>query len=162
MYGYSNMSHESVYISVHDKSVPVFHTDESITSHLIFLLHSCLTMPFLYSTNNPKPRWDPPDLLQCARKTQTRHCWSAGTASCPVSRHFYHTYILQCNPAGGEDADAQQSPAPTQLHHLWQVGAGIRTALRISTLPTKYYLLPVSLPLSHSTSVLAQENTRGD
>ena len=86
----------------------------------------------------------------------------AGTASCPDSRHFYHTYILQCNPEGGEDADAQQSPALMQLQHLRQAGPGIRTALCISTLPTKYCPLPASLLLSHSGSVLVQENMHGD
>lgn len=43
-------------------------------------------------------------------------------------------------PAGGEDTDAQQSPALMQLQHLWHVGAGIGTALRISTLRAKYCL----------------------
>lgn len=79
----------------------------------------------------------------------------AGTASCPVWRRFYHTYILQCSPAGGEDADAQQSPARSQLQHLWQAGPGICTALRISTLPTKYCPLPSGLLLCHSWSILS-------
>lgn len=56
-------------------SLSVYCIDESITDHLIFLLHSSSTVPFLYSTNNAKPQWDLPDPLQYARKARTRLCW---------------------------------------------------------------------------------------
>jgi len=74
----------------------------------------------------------------------------AGTVPCHVSRHFYHTCILQCNPVGRQDTDAQWSSALTQRQHLWQVGPGIHTAPCISTLPAKYCPLPTRLLVSHS------------
>lgn len=77
-----------------------------------------------------------------------------------VPRHFYHTYILHWNVASRGDADKQQWTALAQLQCLWQVVPGIRI-MCVSTLPTKYCLLPASLLLSYSWSVLVQENVHG-
>ena len=94
LYWYMNVSHESVYISIHDESVPILQTDESNTAHLIFLLHSGSTMPFSYATNNAKPCWDLPDPLQYARKAQTRLCWRCwySTLSC-IKTFLPHLYF---------------------------------------------------------------------
>lgn len=83
---------------------------------------STVVRPCHSSTPQTIPSHDETPLTHCSMPEEHRPGFvgGAGTASCPVSRHFYHTYILQCNPAGREDTDAQQSLALMQLQHLWQ------------------------------------------